>query len=106
MLRLNKEDFSVEVVEALSFEHHVLPIIEEIKEEVKDALADPENDTLANAHEFVEREISDEDKLDILRMIIEGYETEMDYNFSIFNEDFIREQICYWIEGQFDFRWD
>ena len=105
MLRLNREDFSVEVIEALSFDYHVLPIINEIKDEVRDTFIDPENDASVNAHKFVDHEISDEDKLDILQKIIEGYETDA-YIFSIFKEDFIRDQICYWIEGRFDFSWE
>ena len=107
MLRLNEKDISIEITETLSFEHHVLPAINEIKEEFKYELEDPENANWVPAQEFVDCIIDDEDKLNILKRIMGDYEVNSShYDFSIFDEKFLREEVCDWLEAEFDIAWE
>lgn len=106
MLRLNKEDFSIEVVESLSFEYHVLPILDVIREEVQGDIEEHETDNDTESEKtFLQHELTDQDKLDILELIVEDYE----WNYcehSIFDDAIIRSNICAWIEKKFEFDWE
>ena len=110
MLRLNKEDLSVEVVETLSFEHHVQPELDGIIADVRFFVNDPETDVeCEDEKNFLAHKLTNTDKLAILQNIIDNYEFACgnpDYSVSIFDCDGICKAINDWIELNFYFRWD
>lgn len=110
MVKINDVNFEIEIKEVFSFECNAEPIFDEIKGEVSDMIEDIEDeDTLESVNEFLEHELTDEDKLSILEFIKDDYEYEScnpEYEVSIFDEDGIRKSINDWIEDQFNFRPD
>ena len=110
MLRLNKEDFSVEVVDTLCFDYHVQPELDIVIKEVRDFVNDPETDVdCAKEKNFLAHKLTSTDKLAILQNIIDSYEFTLgnpDYDISIFDVDSIQKAINDWIEVNFYFRWD
>lgn len=92
MIELNEKDFTLEIKEFFDFNHHVMPVIEqliEFDERVEEKLKD---------YQF-----TDQDKIDILNQIKDDYEYQMDDigAYDIFDYELIRESIMTWIENNF-----
>ena len=110
MIEINENEIEIEIKETLSFKHHVQHIFDDVYAEVKDNLEtypeDYDEDELEARKEFLDHELTKEDKLEILEIIKDKYEYEscsLEYEVSIFDEDNIRDCICEWINGNFEF---
>ena len=111
MTRIDDVNFEVVIEERFSFECNALPVFEDIKAEVKDLLEDGgyDEDIVEDINEFLEHELTKEDKVKILEYIKDDYDYEScnpEYEVSIFDEDGIRKSINDWIEENFEFRPD
>ena len=112
MTRIDDVNFEIVIEDRFSFRHNVLPILENIKEEVSDLLEDGkyDEDIVENINEFIKSdEITNEQIIEILAYIRDDYEYESynsEHEVSIFDEDRIRKSINDWIEDQFNFRPD
>ena len=109
MLRINKEKFEIYDSDVLNFDQHVQPILDRMTEDLKEAEDDLLPEHKPGRDRFYAYELTDEDKLSILRVIILEYEWALskgDYNTSIFDEDGIEYAIKDWGEERFGFIWD
>ena len=111
MVKIENDTFEIVIEERFSFECQALPRFEDIKNEVRYLYDNGEinEDDIDGVKEFLEHELTDDDKLQILEYIKDDYEYEScnpEYEVSIFDEDRIRKSINDWIEGNFEFRPD
>ena len=120
MYTINEKDLTIEVHESFSFDAHVQPIFDDIREDVRFDVDDTESiedpidlekvdEDLENKKQFLQHELTHVDKLIILGNILNDYEYEScraDCEVSIFDEDGIRKGINDWIETYFGFRWN
>ena len=112
MISINEKELTVEIKETLSFEHSVQPMFEDIYDDIKGVFEDDkdnlDDDTIKSYQEFLNYKMTNEDKVDILKRIVDDYEFELyrgDCEVSIFDEDGIRKAICDWINDNFDVEW-
>ena len=120
MYTINEKDLTIELNETLSFDAHVQPIFDDIREDVRADVEDTESieapidlekvdEDLENKKQFLQHELTHGDKFSILGLILNDYEYEScraDCEVSIFDEDGIRKGINDWIESKFYFRCD
>lgn len=112
MLRIDDVNLELVVEEHLSFEYHVDPKYDDIKDDVQCSLDNGEiedEDILENVKEFLGYVLTTEDKLQILEFIKDDYDYEScnpEYEVSIFEDDLIKKSINDWIEDKFEFRPD
>ena len=104
MIEIKFNEQEICISEVLSWEHHVLPRFEEIKENLKDWFeneASPDDDSYEGVKEFLNTKLTKENINDILVNIKEIYESESNYedNVSIFDERIIDKAIAYFIEN-------
>jgi hypothetical protein len=77
-----------------------------VKDNLETYPEDYDEDEQEARKEFLDHELTKEDKLEILEIIKDKYEYEscsLEYEVSIFDEDNIRDCICEWINGNFEF---
>jgi len=103
MIEVKFDEQEICISEVLSWEHHVLPRFEEMKENLKDWFeneASPDDDSYEGVKEFLNTELTKEDINEILINIKEIYEPESSYEdyVSIFDERIIDKAIAYFIE--------
>ena len=105
MLKINEETLEIEIVESLSFECQVLPVIEDLKSDLSYDLDCFDEDDQENIQNFLnQNELSNEAKLKILNEIKEYYETRDNYyeNVSLFDEEVIKEGFYRWFEETYE----
>ena len=112
MIEFNDKLEQIEIKECLSFEHHVLPIFNELKGEIEyqheskvpEDLNDVEKYDYEKEEDFLTYKLSHEDKMEMLHYIEDEYERNSNYfdGASIFDEDSIRTCVWAWITDNFD----
>ena len=107
MIIINEETAEMEIKEFFYFEANALPIIKEIKSDLKYFLGDYiDLEDMEFVKSFLSHEINKNDKIEILKEIKFEYEFRChrsDDEFSIFDSEIIRSAIAHWIEKMFDF---
>lgn len=112
MIEFNDEHEQIEIKEVLSFENHVLPFLNDIRDDLEYENCHDNMDELDEnqkyAHEkiddFLNYQLSHEDKMEILHYIEDEYDRSCNYfdNVSIFDPDMIKECVMTWITDNFD----
>lgn len=109
MTTIDEEKLEIQISETLSFSYDVQPRIEEVIENIEDRLKEGEyEESKEDVRRFLQYTMTQEDKVKILRNIVEDYEQELyrsDCVVTIFDEDGILRGINQWIEEKFDFSW-
>ena len=119
---VNEETGSIEITETMSFEHHVLPVIHQIREELQDwydtESEDPTEvdnthlaEDLESCKNFLDDTADDDNwnkrwKTVCLSAIIDEYDNECNYPVyepSIFDEELIRKGVENFIEEEWGF---
>ena len=107
MIEVNTKSFEIEVKETFSFECNALPELEIIEANIQ---FEYENGDIEDCKEeienFLEHELTDEDKVNILECIKYEFEEAQyipDCNISIFDKTIIVKGIESWIENEFGF---
>lgn len=107
MTTIDKEKLEVHVSDTLTFEADVLPVVADIYYTIQEDLQKVERDSdKDNINRFLEYELTHEDKIKILELVVEDYEFEYgrtDSEVSIFDYDGIRRSLEHWIEEKFGF---
>lgn len=98
MIEFNDKLEQIEIKETLSFKHHVLPVFNDIRDDLK--LEDEDDDI----KKFLNYELTHDDKMEILHYIEDEYDRTSNYydNKSIFDEEMIAESLMAWITDNFD----
>lgn len=115
MIEFNDELEQIEIKECLSFKNHVLPIYNEIIEDLEyERCQDSKNemnedeflDYQLTLDEFLNYQLTHEDKMEILQIIEEEYESNLNYfdNASIFDNNLIKKCVISWINENFDIK--
>jgi len=115
MVELDHETATITITECLSFDSSVLPYYEEIKEEVehevvtmehlKDSFTPSESEEFEGMKDFIDHELTQDDKNEMLQYIMDEYERTSNYysSASLFDEKMIRECVLSWIQDTFGF---
>lgn len=115
MLRLDEKTNTIEIVEQLSFEHTVQPILTELIDELEYSYEELDENETYTSYEgeeyskqilgllitYLQNNMGPDDKNEILQLIMDEYENDFQYSYdnaSIFDEDFIQKQLKLWIE--------
>lgn len=115
MFKIDEKEMTIKCEEILSFDNHVQPYIDNIKIDMRYDLKEDENvsdsdklfsdEDKENVKKFLDYELNNDDKKNILEKILEDYEYESEYhgdsNVTIFDEDGILKAINNWIEEKF-----
>lgn len=104
MIEFNDEHEQIEIKEFFSFSNHVLPIFNDILDELK---YDDEQVNNKTIQKLLNYQLTHKDKMDILHAIEDEYERKLNYfdtycNVSIFDEETIKECLMNWISDNFD----
>ena len=123
MIRIvaKEDDPSIEVAETLSFKYHVWPSFESIQNDIKgewESLKDEVEEKKENGEElsidddlfelenyerFAHYQLTKNDKIEILQIIMDKYEEKSYYtNCSLFSDEIIEDSIKEWVTGKFD----
>ena len=104
MIKIIDEDESIKIEETLSFEHHLKPIYNDIREDIKYDMDEnyySEKDK-KEIESFLNYELNHQDKIEILDNLIYEYEKQYDYeNTSVFDEDIIKKVVKEWITDKY-----
>ena len=115
MIELDPKTNTITITECLSFDAHVLPDYEDIRsdieqdveklERLKVSLTPNEISELNGMKEFVEHELTQDDKNEMLQYIMDEYERASNYysSASLFDEKIIHECVLSWIQDNFEF---
>ena len=95
MITVNKQDFSIEVKEFLTFDSDVLKVYNDLKDIFVEG--DDEDTEIYN---FLHHQLTDEDKIEILNNLKNEYDDGYEYD-SIFDEELIRKILVDWINEKF-----
>ena len=112
MIEINETTVGIEIKETLSFEHNVQYIYDNIKDEIQYRYENNEinENDIDGVKEFLERELTTKDKVEILNFIKDDYEYEIYNNeyevVSIFDEQGIEKSVINWIEDEFEIQVD
>ena len=112
MVEVNEKNFTIEMSETLSFDNDVQDVYDEICDDIEYEVqynADNYSEsTIENMKRFLDHQLTDNDKIEILNNIVENYEYESmraDCEVTIFDKDGIFNSIDKWIDDNFDFEW-
>ena len=110
MTTIDEEKLEIHLSETFSFEHDVVPKLEEAVDELKErvALGVEDKDEEEDIKKFLVYTLTQEDKVKILKNVVEDYYRETyrgDCEVSLFDEDGINRGINQWIEEKFKFSW-
>lgn len=108
MVTINSETFEMEIKEIFSFGVNALPILNEIKEELKWRIDNNCvcEDDIEGVKECISYELTSNDKTRILECIKNEYEFRThhsDCEISMFDPEIIEHGVSSWIEEQFGF---
>lgn len=118
MIDLDSKTATITVTECLCFDSVLLPVYNEIKEEVehevvtmehlKDSFTPSESEEFEGMQDFVEYELTLDDKNEMLQYVMDEYERASNYyeSASLFDEKMIRECVLSWIQDTFGFEAD
>ena len=99
MVEVNEKDLSIGIKETLTFDNSVQKIYDDIHEGYEWRSDEYEEESI---NQFLGHELTNEDKIEILKNIRDEYDNDYDYNYtSIFDEDLIRKAIGNFIEDNF-----
>lgn len=104
-IEINENDFSIEIKETLSFQHHVLPIIHAMQEDAA-FVDDVDEELLQKFIDMTDENWTDKQKIDILSKITDQFGRESNYDLyqpSIFDEELIRDCCNSFLEEEFEF---
>lgn len=116
MIEFNDELEQIEIKEYFSFENHVLPILNDIIDDLEleyenchnliksDKLENKKKEESEKIEKFLNYKLTHNDKMEILHYIEDEYERSSNYfdNASIFDEHMIKECILTWITDNFE----
>lgn len=112
MIEFNDEHEQIEITEVLSFENHILPFLNDIRDDLEyenchvnlSELNDEEKYALEKIDDFLNHQLTHEDKMEILHYIEDQYKCCCNYfdNASIFDSDMIKKCVMTWITDNFD----
>lgn len=113
MIEVNEKQECIEIKECLTFEHSVKTIYDEFVDQARDDLENPQSDMdddklnrehIKRLENFINHELTHEEKIDILRELTDLYERNWEYNdtVTIFDADVIEEAVREWISYTFD----
>ena len=109
MITINEDTFEIEVKETLSFDGDVIDVLNEIKGDVKYRFENNmfDEDEIENVKKLLFGEISDENKIEILKDIEFEYVYRCHHagedDISIFDVEVIKSAVKSWIEEKFNF---
>lgn len=121
MIDLDSKTATITVTECLCFDNVLLPVYDEIKEEVKHevatikrlkdsfkgvcSLTPSEIEDFKGMKDFVDHELTLTDKNEMLQYVMDEYEKASNYyeSASLFDEKMIRECVLSWIQDTFGF---
>ena len=109
MITVNKQDFSIEVKEFLTFDSDVLKVYNDLKDIFVEG--DDEDTEIYNFLHHIElnkyihyhkehHQLTDEDKIEILNNIKDEYDDGYEYD-SIFDDELIKKVLINWIDEKF-----
>ena len=108
MLKVIEQDFSLELIDKLCFDDDVRDVYDEIHYEVEQDYkyyhAEYQEERRDQMKKFLDHELTDADKIQILENIKKDYEgaVEKDYGVTLFDRDGIVYGIYKWIEDTFE----
>ena len=107
MLTIDKENLEIRISECLAFDADVQPVFEDFVEGVQEGLAAGEfTGEEDKVRQFLSYSLTNEDKVQILKLITEDYEFETghgDCEVSLFDTDGIERSVGHWAEEAFGF---
>ena len=115
MIDLDSKTATITVTECLCFDNVLLPVYEEIKDEVehevvtmehiKDSFTPSESEEFEGMKDFVDHKLTLDDKNEMLQYVMDEYERASNYyeSASLFDEKMIRECVLSWIQDTFGF---
>ena len=110
MIEINKNDLSIEIKETLTWNNYVERMYDDIRDDIEydyeNNKEEYDDDVLEGMKKFLDNELTNENKIEILEKIKEDYEdhtSRYEWETSIFDEDGITYSINHWIKDNFGF---
>ena len=110
MIEINKNDLSIEIKEVLTWNNYVERMYDDIRDDIEydyeNNKEEYDDDVLEGMKKFLDNELTNENKIEILEKIKEDYEyhtSRYEWETSIFDEDGITYSINHWIKDNFGF---
>jgi hypothetical protein len=110
MIEINENNLSIEIKEVLTWDNYVERMYDDIRDDIEynyeNNKEEYNTDVIKGMKQFLDNELTKENKIEILEKIKEDYEyntSRYDWEVSIFDEDGITKSINDWIKDNFEF---
>jgi hypothetical protein len=110
MIEINENNLSIEIKEVLTWDNYVERMYHDIRDDIEynyeNNKEEYNTDVIKGMKQFLDNELTKENKIEILEKIKEDYEyntSRYDWEVSIFDEDGITKSINDWIKDNFEF---